>query len=53
MPTQVKLHTTSVIGFLGGGVAGRVAFKRYQETALLFNVTILFLLGVLHTRESP
>jgi hypothetical protein len=48
----VKLHSTSITGFLLGGVAGRLGYKRFQETALVFNVSILFLLGVLHTRES-
>lgn len=50
---KVKLHTTSISGFLLGGVAGRFGYKHYNEMALIFNVSILFMLGVLHTREWP
>lgn len=48
---KVKLHCTAILGFLLGGVAGGLGYQRFQEMALLFNVSILFTLGVLHTRE--
>ncbi len=49
---KVKLHCIAITGFLLGGVAGRVGYQKLQETALVINISILFVLGVLHTRES-
>jgi len=45
---KVKLHSTAILGFLVGGVMGRLAYLRFEETALLFNVTIMTVLGLSH-----
>ena len=45
---KVQLHCSNITGFLLGGVGGRHAYKRIQELALVVNISLLLLLGLLH-----
>lgn len=45
---KIKLHGTAILGFLVGGIAGRLAYIRYQELALVFNVSMTTFLGCAH-----